>query len=136
MQIKIELNTENAEDMKGLAALMEAMQGKQTKTVDVVEEVAPKKAKKAKAVEVKEVVEEKETVATQEKEKAAPKADTLSGIGQTEIREHMNPLLPKYKDELIAKIVELGSHNLASLSPDVYMEFYYYISELRAVEGL
>jgi hypothetical protein len=45
-------------------------------------------------------------------------------------------LLPKYKDELIAKIVELGSHNLASLSPDVYMEFYYYISELRAVEGL
>jgi hypothetical protein len=135
--INLTLNTPEelhltAEYLKGLAGLNLAMTTIQEHVVDKPKKQTASKPKTEKAEEqpqpkVEEVVGEKPAV----DEKAEEVANKESEIKISDLRTLLSKKVDEHRDDIKAKLTELGAKNVTTLDESKYEDFHAFLKDLK-----
>lgn len=120
-----------AEYLKGLAELSPVITPVQEQVVDKPKKQIASKAKTEKVdepiqPEIKEVVEEKPAV----EEKAEEPTNNEPAIKISDLRTLLSKKVDEHRDDIKAKLTELGAKNVTTLDEAKYEEFYDFLKGL------
>lgn len=125
MKLKIELilDTEVSEDMAALAALA----GLSTQ-VKASKAEAPAPEKKTKAAPAPALAPQPEP---QPEPETQPESESEQPVTIEQIRSAVSGRVAKYRNEMMAKLKELGAPNVSQLKPENYQEFFTFVEGLN-----
>lgn len=136
--INLTLNTPEqlkltADYLKGLAELSPVITPIQEQVVDKPKKQTASKTKIGKfevqqpKPELKEVVEEKPAV----EEKAEETTNNESEIKISDLRTLLSKKVDEHRDDIKAKLTELGAKNVTTLDESKYEEFHTFLKDLK-----